>query len=87
MCAPKLGIEEDPATGSACAALVGSVAKRFGGDGQFRLSIVQGEKMGRRSEIFATAVKSGNEVETIMITGYAAFVAEGALDVPAVWLK
>jgi hypothetical protein len=43
--------------------------------------------MGRRSEIFATAVKSGNEVETIMITGYAAFVAEGALDVPAVWLK
>ena len=64
-----------------------SVAKRFGGDGQFRLSIVQGEKMGRRSEIFATAVKSGNEVETIMITGYADFVAEGALNVPAVWLK
>jgi len=27
MCAPALGIEEDPATGSACAALVGAVAK------------------------------------------------------------
>ena len=30
MCAPALGIEEDPATGSACAALVGTLAVRQG---------------------------------------------------------
>src|SRR5580700_6045917 len=30
MCAPALGVEEDPATGSACAALVGAMAERLG---------------------------------------------------------
>ena len=30
MCAPKMGIDEDPATGSACAALIGVMADRSG---------------------------------------------------------
>jgi hypothetical protein len=43
MCAPALGVEEDPATGSACAALVGAMASKhdFGGTA-YRLSIQQG---------------------------------------------
>ena len=56
MCAPALGVEEDPATGSACAALVGAMASKhdFGGTA-YRLSIQQGVSMGRRSEIEAEA--------------------------------
>lgn len=51
MCAPALGIEEDPATGSACAALVGALADGQGFKGStFKLSILQGVAMGRRSE-------------------------------------
>jgi predicted PhzF superfamily epimerase YddE/YHI9 len=47
MWAPALGVEEDPATGSACAALVGAMASKpeFGGTA-YRLSIQQGVSMG-----------------------------------------
>jgi trans-2,3-dihydro-3-hydroxyanthranilate isomerase len=50
MCAPALGVEEDPATGSACAALVGAMASKpdFAGT-VYRLSIQQGVSMGHRS--------------------------------------
>src|ERR1700678_4431501 len=56
MWAPALGIEEDAATGGACAALVGAMASKpdFGGTA-YRLSIQQGVSMGRRSEIEAEA--------------------------------
>ena len=59
MWAPALGVEEDPATGSACAALVGAMASKpdWGGTA-YRLSIQQGVSMGRRSEIEAEARKS-----------------------------
>src|SRR5947207_5637040 len=61
MWAPALGVEEDSATGSACAALVGAMASNhdFGGT-SYRLSIQQGVLMGRRSEIEAEARKSGS---------------------------
>jgi len=51
MWAPAMGIEEDIATGAACAALVGAMASKpdFGG-AAYRLSIQQGVSMGRRSE-------------------------------------
>src|ERR1700685_4671610 len=52
MCAPALGVEEDPATGSACAALVGAMASKpdFGGMA-YRLSIRQGAPLGRGSDM------------------------------------
>ena len=58
MWAPALGVEEDPATGSACAALVGAMASKpdFGGTA-YRLSIQQGVSLGRRSDIEAEARK------------------------------
>jgi trans-2,3-dihydro-3-hydroxyanthranilate isomerase len=87
MCAPDLGIEEDAATASACAALVSYVARNAETNGNVRLSVVQGKKIGRRSEIFATAVKAGGVVKSIMITGSASLVAEGWIEVPPALLK
>jgi len=83
MCAPALGVEEDPATGSACAALVGAVASKpdFGGTA-YRLSIQQGVLMGRRSEMEAEARKSGGVVTSVSVGGAVAYLASGEIEVP-----
>jgi trans-2,3-dihydro-3-hydroxyanthranilate isomerase len=83
MCAPSLGVEEDPATGSACAALVGAMASKpdFGGMA-YRLSIQQGVSMGRRSEIEAEARKSGSVVTSVSVGGATAYIASGEIEVP-----
>ena len=83
MCAPALGVEEDPATGSACAALVGAMASKhdFGGT-SYRLSIQQGVSMGRRSEIEAEARKSGGVVTSVSVGGATAYIASGEIEVP-----
>src|SRR6058998_1449413 len=68
MWAPALGIEEDPATGAACPALVGAMASKhdFGGTA-YRLSIQQGVLMGRGSEIDAEARKSDDVVTSVSV--------------------
>jgi len=83
MCAPALGVEEDPATGSACAALVGAMASKhdFGGTA-YRLSIQQGVSMGRRSEIEAEARKNGGVVTSVSVGGATAYIASGEIEVP-----
>jgi trans-2,3-dihydro-3-hydroxyanthranilate isomerase len=83
MCAPALGVKEDPATGSACAALVGAMASKhdFGGT-VYRLSIQQGVSMGRRSEIEAEARKSGGVVTSVSVSGATAYIASGEIEVP-----
>jgi trans-2,3-dihydro-3-hydroxyanthranilate isomerase len=83
MWAPAMGIEEDSATGSACAALVGAMASKpdFGG-AAYRLSIQQGVAMGRRSEIEAQARKSDGVVTSVSVGGATAYVASGEIDVP-----
>ena len=83
MCAPALGVEEDPATGSACAALVGAMASKhhFGGT-VYRLSIQQGVSMGRRSEIQAEARKSAGVVTAVSVSGDTAYIASGEIEVP-----
>jgi len=82
MCAPALGIEEDPATGSACAALVGAMAAKqdFGGTA-YRLSIQQGVSMGRRSEIEAEARKSAGVVTSVSVGGATTYIASGEIEV------
>lgn len=84
MCAPALGIEEDPATGSACAALVGAMASKpdFTGD-IYRLSVRQGVAMGRRSDIEAVAHKRDGVVTSVSVGGATAYVASGEIDVPS----
>jgi trans-2,3-dihydro-3-hydroxyanthranilate isomerase len=83
MWAPALGIEEDPATGSACAALVGAMASKrdFRGTA-YRLSIQQGVSMGRRSEIEAEARKSDGVVTSVSVGGATAYIASGEIEVP-----
>src|ERR1700747_204440 len=83
MWAPALGIEEDPATGSACATLVGVMASNqdFGGTA-YRLSIQQGVSMGRRGAIEAEARKSGSVVTSVSVGGAAAHIASGEIEVP-----
>ena len=83
MWAPALGIEEDPTTGAACAALVGVMASKhdFGGTA-YRLSIQQGVSMGRRSEIEAEARKTGSVVTSVSVRGATAYIASGEIDVP-----
>jgi trans-2,3-dihydro-3-hydroxyanthranilate isomerase len=83
MWAPAMGIEEDNATGSACAALVGAMAsKRDFGGMAYRLSIQQGVLMGRRSEIEAEARKSGGVVTSVSVGGATAYLASGEIEVP-----
>jgi len=83
MWAPALGVDEDAATGSACAALVGVMASKpdFGGTA-YRLSIEQGVSIGRRSEIEAEARKSDGVVTSVSVGGATAYVASGEIDVP-----
>jgi trans-2,3-dihydro-3-hydroxyanthranilate isomerase len=84
MWAPALGVEEDAATGGACAALVGAMASKpdFGATA-YRLSIRQGVSMGRPSEIEAQARKGDGVVTSVSVGGATAYVASGEIDVPA----
>src|SRR5438552_1817306 len=83
MWAPALGIEEDIATGAACAALVGAMASKPDFDGTaYRLSIQQGVLMGRRSEIEAEARKNGGVVTSVSVGGATAYIASGEIEVP-----
>ena len=72
MYAPKLGVTEDPATGSAAAALAGSIDTDA-----TRLVIDQGIELGRPSRIEANIIREGGVVKQISISGGAVVVAEG----------
>jgi trans-2,3-dihydro-3-hydroxyanthranilate isomerase len=78
MFAPADGIPEDPATGSAAAALAGSLAAALPEtDGEFAWTIEQGAEIGRPSLISATAVKRAGRVVSIRVGGSAVIVGEG----------
>ncbi len=79
MFAPLGGILEDPATGSASAALAAYLGRLDGRSQKFEIS--QGVKMGRPSQISAeVTVEDGQPVE-VAIAGYAVRVMEGRLTV------
>ena len=87
MCAPAMGIEEDPATGSACAALVGAMMIQSNkASDTVSLSVIQGVAMGRRSEIQAAARKANGQVTSISVGGATAFTAAGEIEVGPAWL-
>jgi trans-2,3-dihydro-3-hydroxyanthranilate isomerase len=82
--APAMGVEEDAATGQACAALAGVLASRSEvGDGDVRLTIRQGVAMGRPSAIEATACKRNGRVASIGVAGAVSPVATGEIEAPA----
>ena len=80
MFAPLSGNFEDPATGSASAALGAYLTSLEPvTEGDFRIEIEQGVEMGRRSEITLDARKEGGEVQEVKITGQCVQVMRGVL--------
>jgi trans-2,3-dihydro-3-hydroxyanthranilate isomerase len=87
MFAPGWGIDEDPATGSAAAALVGALAQRSKvSTGTFDLSITQGVRMGRPSEMQVSVQIQDGSVVSTSVGGPAAFFAQGEIEVPKEFL-
>lgn len=76
-----LGVGEDPATGSAAAALVGLLADQGGfGEGHHTVKVRQGREMGRPSEIGVQFNIEGGRLKHAGIGGSAVILAEGLID-------
>ncbi len=80
MFAPKSGIPEDPATGSAAAAFAG-VAMKFErpGNGEHMLQIEQGVEMGRPSTINLSLDVADGQLRRVSVGGAAVIVMRGTL--------
>ena len=81
MFAPGFGVAEDPATGSAAAALA-AVIHRFDAptDGIHKRIIEQGYEMGRASEIALSLTVAAGRLANARIGGHAVRVMQGALE-------
>jgi trans-2,3-dihydro-3-hydroxyanthranilate isomerase len=81
MFAPGLGIGEDAATGSACAALGGYLGARDPAkDGALRWIVEQGFEMGRPSIIEIEADKAEGKITAIRVGGSSVMVSRGEMD-------
>jgi trans-2,3-dihydro-3-hydroxyanthranilate isomerase len=80
MFAPQLGVQEDPATGSAAVGFAG-VVRAFDElpDGQHKRLIEQGYEMERPSSIMLTLIVERGRLDTVRIGGSAVRVAEGTM--------
>lgn len=82
MFAPALGVDEDPASGSACVALVACLAERSKmRDGIFSIKVNQGVAMGRRSLLNAYADRTGGQTQHLRLGGASVIVAKGTMQV------
>jgi trans-2,3-dihydro-3-hydroxyanthranilate isomerase len=82
MFAPFDGVPEDPATGSANAALAGLLAHLDSRTGcELRWTIAQGVEMGRPSRLEVRAAKQGGTVSGVWVGGRSVLVAEGTVEV------
>ncbi len=79
MFAPGMGVSEDPATGSAAAALAGMLAAQLPA-GSHAIAIEQGYEMGRPSLIRLAAVVAAGRLVSASIGGDAVIVTEGTLE-------
>jgi len=80
MFAPALGIDEDPATGSACVTLAGVLAELpQARDGPIALHIQQGVAMGRPSTMHASAEKLDGRMKRLTVGGPSVIVAQGVI--------
>jgi trans-2,3-dihydro-3-hydroxyanthranilate isomerase len=83
MFGPGVGVDEDPATGSACASLIASLAARSPEpDGTYRFGVDQGVAMGRPSALEGTAAKEGGEITEVTVGGSATIVGHGTMTLP-----
>jgi len=82
MFAPLAGVVEDPATGSACAALAALLTSLAPGDNvALHYEIEQGVEMGRPSQIIAAANKTGEGPVTATVAGNCVPAGRGTLEV------
>jgi trans-2,3-dihydro-3-hydroxyanthranilate isomerase len=82
MFAPRAGVREDPATGSAAAAFSGFCATALKlGDGDHRFVIEQGYEMGRPSLIELGVTMRGGSLTSATVGGPAIVVTEGTIEV------
>jgi len=82
MFAPGLGIGEDPATGSACAALAGFLGLRSETrNGTVRWSVDQGVEMGRPSRLELEVDLKRGQLEAIRVGGASVLVSSGTLQI------
>jgi trans-2,3-dihydro-3-hydroxyanthranilate isomerase len=83
MFAPAAGVAEDPATGSAAAALGGYLSKVDGCDaGTLHWTLEQGIEIGRPSILQVEADRSGGATSAVRVGGSAVFVSRGVMTVP-----
>jgi trans-2,3-dihydro-3-hydroxyanthranilate isomerase len=75
---PGIGVAEDPATGSAACALVGLLLSLDPSGAALRLTIAQGQEIGRPSVIEAEAERQGGEIR-VAVGGGVVPVSEGRL--------
>jgi trans-2,3-dihydro-3-hydroxyanthranilate isomerase len=84
MFAPGIGIVEDPATGSAAAALAGYLAGRSAPrSGTLRWVVEQGVEMGRPSRLHVACDRDGDRITAVRVGGYSVLVSDGHLALPA----
>jgi trans-2,3-dihydro-3-hydroxyanthranilate isomerase len=81
MFAPGFGVPEDPATGSACAALGGYLAARTRQDGTQKWVVEQGYEMGRPSLIHVEADRTDGKISSVRVGGDSVLVSEGRISV------
>ena len=83
MFAPGSGVPEDPATGSAAAALGGYLAALSGRDqGTLEWVAEQGLEMGRPSLLYIEADRAGGATVAIRVGGRAVEISQGTMRVP-----
>jgi trans-2,3-dihydro-3-hydroxyanthranilate isomerase len=81
MFAPLIGIPEDPATGSACAAFAGYLAQKDSTqNGTLKWNIEQGFEMGRPSLLYIEADKVNGKITATRVGGSAVMMMEGFLE-------
>lgn len=83
MFAPEIGVPEDPATGSACAALGGYLGARLGvAQGAEAWRVDQGVEMGRPSRLHLDVEVSGGGPTRVRVGGSCVQVARGEMTLP-----
>jgi len=83
MYAPAIAPHEDPATGSAAAALAGYMAARTTeADGCLRWRVTQGHEMGRPSLMEIEAVREAGVIRAIRVGGASVPVSDGEMEIP-----
>jgi trans-2,3-dihydro-3-hydroxyanthranilate isomerase len=81
MFAPRAGVPEDPATGSAVAAFAGILAAAGGlADGDHAFAVEQGIEMGRPSLLRLGLTLRGGALQSATVGGDAVIVTEGAIE-------